>query len=110
MPSVRLKFDEYWGWGIGHEALNSINESLNSINESLNSINEALNSVNEALNSVIAVPIQMRYNVISQGVGARHAVPLRVYSNAQCPNIILSPLYQTSCLRLENFVSWINRS
>nr|ASR75191.1 hypothetical protein [Nostoc sp. KVJ2] len=27
----------------------------------------------------IAVPVQMRYNVISLGVGARHAVPLRMY-------------------------------
>ena len=27
---------------------------------------------------VIAVPTQMRYQIISQGVGARHAVPLRV--------------------------------
>ncbi|GEM_PF-3153177 len=27
----------------------------------------------------IAVPTQMQYKIISQGVGARHAVPLRVY-------------------------------
>jgi len=35
--------------------------------------------VDVSLAIAIAVPIQMRYNVISQGVGARHAVPLRVY-------------------------------
>ncbi len=31
------------------------------------------------LDTHIAVPIQMEYNVKSLGVGARHAVPLRVY-------------------------------